>query len=164
MILVAGIIIAMSIRNNVRSVFIKPMMAFLRKMTFIDGGDEEYTGYGLRIAMLNLPPRAIMLMLLVAVHNFGKSGMPFEGMYLCITYGKYMVAFRNLDGFSLSDYDDVKTLIRKNKELNLVLYCGTIRMARTLCNAFNSPRYLKMSRELNKINFSNLTKTFHHLL
>lgn len=161
---IAGFLISMSIRNNIRSVLIRPMMAFLRKMYFFDGGEHEYTGYGLRIAMLNLPPRAIMLLLLVAVKNFNNHGFSFEGMYLCLTYGKYMVALRNLDGFSIAEYEDVVKLIKKRKEINLVLYCGSIKLGSTICDAATSSQYAKMGKELNKINYASLTDSFQHLV
>lgn len=165
MILLTFAIIIASIKHNIRYMFFKPTTACLRRRDFYDASGYKYNGYGLRIAMRNLPNKLIFPMLVLAAKNAVKTddGLHSE-LYLCVVYGKYIIAARYLQGLRMVDYENVKKLILKYPEVDLVLFCGEMNVGRAAYDAMVSADYSKISRKLKRSTFREWASSFQRFV
>lgn len=165
MILITCTIIFASIKHNIRYIFFKPTTACIRRRSFYDASGHKYNGYGLRIAMRNLPNKLIFPMLVLAAKNAVKTddGLRSE-LYLCIVYGNFMVATRYLQGLRMADYENVKKLISKYPEVDLVLFCGELNVGLAAYDAMMSAEYSKICRKLKRANFRDWASSFQRFV
>lgn len=165
MILLTAALIIASIKHHLRYTFYKPATACLRLRDFYDASDHKYNGYGLRIAIRNLPNTLIFPMLVLAAKNAVKAddGLRSE-LYLCIVYGKHMVAVRYLQGLRMADYENVKKLINKYPEIDLVLFCGEMNIGLVAYDAMTSSEYSKIGKKLKRANFREWAHTFQRFV